>query len=210
MERYRAEIRKEALRRDLPGLLHFTRIENLASIIDHGIVSRRALDDAGHPYHASDQYRFDGKPEAVSISVSHPNYAMFEAKQRTLPSTDWVVLLLDLAIVWELPCRFCRRNAASKSMAEARGAQAGVWTFRSMFIADDGSDCGDETANNDAEVLVYGAIDPTYVIGAWVERTDLALYVQAHLDRISGEDLPTFVRPFAWPGLRNECDLPIL
>jgi hypothetical protein len=122
----------------------------------------------------------------VSVSISHINYSMFESKRRDYPDADWVVLLLDPAILWKKHCRFCYRNAASKEMTSIRGAQAGPKTFRWLFIGDDGTDFRNVPARNDAEVLVYGHVEQSYILGAWTERMHLAQFVQSQLDRISG------------------------
>ena len=206
MESYRERIKQEAVRRNIPALFHFTMIQNLESIVEHGLVPRQVLDDARHPYLASDLFRLDGKPETISVSISHVNYSMFEAKRHENPGSEWVVLLLDPAVLWEKPCRFCFRNAASKEMTSARGAQAGPKTFSWLFIADDGTDCGWTPARNDAEVLVYGHIEPRYIGAAWTDDMSLARYVQSELDRISNEDLTTFVQPFSWPGIWEQAD----
>ncbi len=204
MEHYRERIKLEAARRSIPALFHFTQMRNLESIVEHGLVPRQALDDARHPYRPSDRFRLDGKPDTISLSISHVNYSMFEAKRLEDPSSEWVVLLLDPAILWEKHCRFCYRNAASKEMTSARGAQAGPKTFNWLFIAEDGTDCGWTPARNDAEVLVYGNIEPHYIGAAWIDEMSLARYVQGQLDRISDEDLSTFVRPFLWPGIWDQ------
>lgn len=195
------EIRDEVKKRNIEVLFHFTKIENLESIMDDGLVPRTVLEEAAHPYSFTDRYRMDGRPDTISLSVSDINYAMFENKRKAYPYSSWVVLLLDPAVLWSKKCRFCERNAASRVMTAKKGAQAGVESFQDLFFDGNGNDCGSFPARNDAEVLVYGQIETSYICGAWTDRKDLADYVQEQLDRISNEDLTTYLAPFEWPGL---------
>lgn len=190
-------IREAVRQRNIKALFHFTRIENLESIVDHGLVPRTLLEEAGHPFAFTDSYRLDGKPHTVSLSISDINYAMFDKKRKEYPDSDWVVLLLAPDVLWSKRCRFCERSAASNEMTAKRGAQTGVKSLQYLFSSDDGP----FPARNDAEVLVYSTIEPSYICGAWTDRKDLAYRVQEQLDRISGEDLTTFLGPFDAPGL---------
>ena len=200
MEEYKQRIKQQALDRNIGALFHFTNLANLESIIDHGLVQRGVLDEATHPYAATDNARFDGRLNTVSLSISDVNYAMFASKRRRFPDANWVVLLLAPAILWSKDCRFCERNAASREMISKHGAQAGPNSFRHLFI----DDYSPFPARNDAEVLVYGQIEPSFIRAGWTDGKHLAIYVQKQLDRISGEDLPTYICPFDWPGLYRE------
>lgn len=196
MEPYKQRIREAAVNRNIETLFHFTNTANLESIISHGLVPRGLLDEAAHPYAPTDNYRIDGRLDTVSLSISDVNRAMFASKRKLYPKASWVVLLLAPSILWIKRCRFCERSAASREMTSKGGAQAGPESFRYLFIDNQGSDYGSFPARSDAEVLVYGQIEPSFIRGAWTDRKNLANYVQKQLDRISGEDLPTFLRPF--------------
>lgn len=103
----------------IPYLVHFTHVKNLQPILEHGIRSRNWVEANSTPgqFVTNDEQRLDGYPNAVSLSISFPNYAMFYKYSRKNRS-KWVVLLISTEVLWELDCAFCRENAASSSMKE--------------------------------------------------------------------------------------------
>jgi len=115
-------IRNEAVERGIPYLLHFTQIQNLAGIIEHGLLPRTMLSERDDvTAWASGRHRLDGRNDAISVSISAVNARMFGAKKRESGHPHWVILLLDPCILWTHRCRFLRRSAASKEMLEHRG-----------------------------------------------------------------------------------------
>jgi hypothetical protein len=54
-------------RRQVSELVHFTRIENLASIARHGLMKRNKLEKKGRHFIASDEYRLDDHPNALCL-----------------------------------------------------------------------------------------------------------------------------------------------
>lgn len=102
-------------------LCHFTRIENLQSILQEGLLGRSLLETRGQQFLFNDPKRIDGHPEAVCLSISFPNYKMFynfreSKKKEGVNDSQWVVLLLDAKVLWELDCAFCQRNAAHNAV----------------------------------------------------------------------------------------------
>ena len=108
--------------RGIKTLVHFTRIENLQSILQEGLLGRDILEARGQGFLFNDNDRVDGHKEAVCLSISFPNYQMFysirEQKKETQEANDsqWIVLLLDAKVLWELECAFCQRNAAHNAV----------------------------------------------------------------------------------------------
>ncbi|MCE3606093.1 DUF4433 domain-containing protein [Massilia sp. P8910] len=97
-------------------MMHFTRVSNLANILQHGLVPRDVLirQDLGE---YNDMYRYDNT-NAVCLSIQFPNYKMFwgvreENKDKNI---DWVVLVIRPEVLWTLPCAFCVTNAASATV----------------------------------------------------------------------------------------------
>ena len=116
-ENRRREIQRLFERRGVNHLVHFTRLENLSSVIaDGALLTREALEDPAHcPVLFSDDQRLDGRKDAVNLSIEFPNHRMFYKKRQeshTRPS-DWVIIRLCSALAWELDCAFCPGNAAS-------------------------------------------------------------------------------------------------
>lgn len=109
-----AQIQYVCAELDIPTLIHFTRVQNLCSILEIGLLGRSALEAqslAQQPQY-NDLQRIDGYMEAVCVSVSFPNYQMFYKYNHSSPA-EWVVLLLDKDVLWELDCAFCQENASS-------------------------------------------------------------------------------------------------
>ena len=116
-----AQIRHFCVERGITKLLHFTRIENLRSILREGLLSRETLDSRGQQYCFNDQDRVDDYKNAVCLSISFPNYRMFysireEKKGEEVNDAYWTVLLLDAEVLWELDCAFFHKNAAASAM----------------------------------------------------------------------------------------------
>ena len=63
--------------RGVKHLYHFTNIDNLSSILRHGILSVNKLRSNGIKYFYNDPNRYDGNPDAISISISFPNSKLF-------------------------------------------------------------------------------------------------------------------------------------
>ena len=117
-------------------LIHFTRIENIPSILEYGLLDRITLesDDSGDICFFNDEKRLDFCENTVSLSISFPNYLMFFSYRIKFPQAKWAVLVLKPDVLWEEDCIFCHTNAASSissktSLAERRLPNA----FERMF-----------------------------------------------------------------------------
>ena len=174
------KIESEVIARDITELVHFTRVENVLSILDQGLKGRATLDESGVGYVYSDELRLDGQPDSISVSISWPNYKMFYKKRKEDTSKQWVVLKLDPAIMWEKPCFFCMSNAASAAIAQGvTGYRVGFRGLESLF--DDISGDGNRYAyglpdkyptNPQAEVLVLEMIEPEWIREVHVETRE--------------------------------------
>ena len=107
--------------RKIDVLCHFTRLENLSGILRNGLLSRTSLEKSGASFVPTDMTRQEGYPEAVCLSVSFPTYKMLYRKRvmfrqcNQVTDSQWIVLLLDAKLLWELECGFCQQNAATYS-----------------------------------------------------------------------------------------------
>lgn len=116
-------IRQICKERNITTLVHFTRIENLQNILQQGLLGRSLLEARGQDFLFNDEDRADSNKEAVCLSISFPNYQMFysirEEKKETQEANDsqWVILLLDAKVLWELDCAFCQDNAARRAVS---------------------------------------------------------------------------------------------
>lgn len=167
--------RAEAIRyicqqRGIQDLIHFTQIQNLASILHKGLLSRRELDSSPDiSYISNDSLRIDGRMGAISLSISFPNYKIFYLSSKDHPD-GWVILLLDAAILWELDCAFCQENAASNHVRHIPLNERGkASALEGMFldystVQRKGLNLPDNYPTHpQAEVLVLEAIQPKYI-----------------------------------------------
>ena len=165
------QIRDFCLERAIPSLVHFTRQQNLQSILQHGLLSRLTLEKLpwDQPPRFNDPHRLDECREAVCLSMAFPNYTMFYKYTQSDPA-DWVVLLLERAILWEFDCAFCRENAAANEVRRLPLSQRiQLSALKDMFADYPGMQRyvldipSSYPTHPQAEVLVFASIPPRYI-----------------------------------------------
>lgn len=162
--------------RGVSVLIHFTRIENLDSILTNGLVPRQTLTDEEKDFIYNDDYRIDGYENATCCSISFPNYKMFYSLRMKDAGSEWVVLGISPHILIDKDVAFCKANAASTeilqtSLEDLQGVDAFLKLFENyddiervtLGIPDN------YTTNPQAEVLVFDIIEPKYIIGLVVQ-----------------------------------------
>lgn len=163
-------IREYAEKRGIGALVHFTREENLTSILERGLLCRDVLDQEGATTF-NDQHRLD-RTTAICLSIEAPNYKMFYPLRQGEPEQAWVVIGIHPSVLWMLSCAFCSSNAASNPVAAIPLQQRmGLPAFQSMY--DDWVDKSRESlglasqypTHPQAEVLVLERILPHYILG---------------------------------------------
>jgi len=106
---------------------------------------------------------------------------------------DWVVLLLNASILWELECAFCHENAASSNVRQI------PIEFRKQSTALKGMFCNygnierdkleisvDYPTHPQAEVLVFQSIQPEYIYAVHFYDEEVAnSWLHKHVDTIS-------------------------
>lgn len=127
--------------RGVTGLGHFTRLKNLESILQRGLLPRRTLDQMGAEYFPNDQLRLD-HVEGVCVSISFPNYKLFYRFRKAFPGEHWVVIDLSTAIVEKKACLFNSRNAASAAMTRiGQEARMQMGALAEVFYDEDIQGC---------------------------------------------------------------------
>lgn len=166
--------------RQIEQVLHFTPFENLPGILKHGLRTRSELATARLNVRPSDLDRIDGEDGAVSVSISCYYPKMFDAKRYRAGDKPWVILILHPSLLWTIPCRFYARSVATNATQHENGRRHGGYALEKVF-----TECSLGTGAEglrakaglpaswptfpDAEVQVMGAIDPAFIMGAWVE-----------------------------------------
>jgi len=160
--------------RGIKYIWHFTRLENIDSILTNGIVPRSTLEDRLSNVIYNDSYRFDNHKNASCFSITHPNYKMFYSLRKQNEMQEWVVIGCAPDILWIKDCAFCYENAASSTMTNIPlEMKKGVVAFESLFYEADGKPSREELrlkdncpTNPQAEVLIFDLVEPKYIIGA--------------------------------------------
>ncbi|MEM5387886.1 DarT ssDNA thymidine ADP-ribosyltransferase family protein [Paraburkholderia phymatum] len=156
--------------RGIRNLLHFTRLNNLPSILQHGIIPRSVLTDRHLQFEFNDAYRYDGHLHATCFTIGWPNYKMFWPLRCDNPGVEWAVIECAPAILWEKPCVFSAENAASNAARQIDAAlRTGVPGITAMYAEVLGKPTRadmrlptDYPTNPQAEVLVCDVVEPTY------------------------------------------------
>lgn len=105
----RERVQAIALGKKVPFLIHFTRAENIASIMAYGLLPVSVAREQGIRPTINDPHRLDGRLNGTSLSVSFPNGAMFYKLRNENPDSDWVVLALSPSILWSKNVLFCQQ-----------------------------------------------------------------------------------------------------
>lgn len=158
--------------RNIPYLVHFTRIENIRSILKNGIAPRASLVSG---FHFNDEMRLDGFPESTSLSISFPNWQMFyrcRCAERNR-GANWVVLSLSTETLITHPCLFFPSNAANRRFQddghEEFSIRMGLTGLNSMFPDDppgvrEARGLPDKTTTDpQAEILVFDRVPPEQI-----------------------------------------------
>jgi len=126
-------------KRDIKVVWHFTRRENLAGIIQHGLISRLELEKNKCKAIFTDDVRLDGHEDAICGSITFPNYKMFYRLRKDYPDDEWVVIALCSSMLWEKDCGFCIENAAKSKMAMIPlQTKKSLQSFNDMFAEIEG------------------------------------------------------------------------
>jgi len=164
----------EIKKREIDYLWHFTRLENLDSILRNGLIPRADLEARAAQVKYNDQYRIDGYKEANCLSLGHANYKMFYSLRQQNTAQVWVVVAVIPEVLLTKDCAFCHENAASSNVTSIPiQERKGIDAFQRMFEPVDGKPDRDDLGlpddcptNPQAEILVFDTIEPELIVGA--------------------------------------------
>lgn len=152
--------------KNITSLVHFTKIENLPTILQRGILSDNILDRLGIPYSKSDEYRWDNKLDFVCNSISFPNYKMFYAKRMEDNEQKWAVLTINSDIlVHKLSTEFYKTNRANSIYNCSCKVYNTNECLNDMFYQENRDDNlpSNYTTDPQAEVLIKNSIKVPYI-----------------------------------------------
>lgn len=181
----RRELRAAAIRavrdeRQIRHLVHFTPLENLASIARDGALHSRAwLVRQGREFLPCDEVRRDGDAH-INLSVEFPNYRMFYRKRRGLglDETSWAVLVFDALLLEELECAFVRTNAAARDIDTHDRRLTTAAAFRDLFRPTVRLKDGQRVSRTDLAIPCSYPTDPQSEV---LVRQDVSLEYLVHV-----------------------------
>ena len=170
-------IEKFIAERGIKSLFHFTRLDNLASILESGLLTKDACQQGGIVPTINDPLRYDGTG-AVCATISFPNYKMFYRLRCDNPDVEWVVLKLKRSLLWRKHCAFCSTNAGDGSVYTIPIEQRqGLAPLQAMF-GDYGIIKREDLAipdhyptNPQAEVLLLDGASVDDITGVYFQRS---------------------------------------
>ncbi len=173
-------------RREIGCLLHFTRLSNLESILEKGILTHEQIKEQGLNDALNDKQRWDGKKNATCCSIGFPNQFMFSEKRIEHKfqgkETEWVIIAISTDILLKKDCAFYPINAASNTVRhEDINDFKGVKAFESMFRESDKKQSNAEIklpnkyiTYPQAEVLVFSRIEQEHILAIYTNSKETA------------------------------------
>ncbi len=187
--------------RMIANLIHFTRYENIEGIVKNGLVVRSKLDALSEKVYVNDNLRLEGYEEALSLSISFPNYKMFYKYRMSTSCRGWVVIAVNPSILWEYECAFCKYNAAdSRISSRQRSELMGINSLKEMFIEDSNNkgvrqDEGlqqFDTTDPQAEILVFQNIPMLKILEFNFENPSLLADFQSKYPNLNAKLKTTY------------------
>lgn len=168
-------IRLVAEGRGIPHLTHFTRVGNLSSILEHGLLSCEKAKSLGIEQSKNDTLRLDRRLDWISTSIAFPNFSMFYKYRSDGTEGDWVVILLKKEILWTHDCLFTPHNAADIRVVqldekELTGEAALERLFTPVGRSDSLRPC--DPTDPQAEAMVKSCIGPEWIDAIAFETKD--------------------------------------
>lgn len=182
-------------KRKIPYLVHFTRIDNLNSILKNGLVPVCLQQKKNILSIHNDDRRIDAQLDCTSCSVGFPNYKLFYTfRELKYPGTMWVTIVINTDILFS-PTNikyYCYTNAAAvfpkiKNVKELCTATS----FEKMFcelitqkenkIINRSSLQIDDyyTTDPQAEILISDIIEPKYIKGiCFQKQNDIEYFIK--------------------------------
>lgn len=191
----------EIKQRNIQYLLHFTPAPNILSIIEHGIYSRDAMPDEIRQkgYWLSSLERLNENDAVTSVSLMSYWPKMFAAKCANGEQVDYVFLMLDPDILWDLECHFYPSGSHTNYAKRGFRNFGSTTLFLEMFEDRDpyGLDTTPSYRRSNGipsffptdpatEIHVCDHIPSERIIGAFVPDIELANRLRPEFDKLPG------------------------
>ena len=216
-----SKIKQQLEQKGVKHLIHFTRIGNLQSILQNGLVPVSDQHRLKIESERNDEKRLDGQHDCTSCSVEFPNDYLFSAfRKHKYPDTDWVILKLDKDILFSTNnyAYYCYTNAAhvlpkTKNKIDLCTVDAFNYMYNNIVVAKDRSiERSIQNLNSSmptdsqAEILIGGIIDKKYIASIIFEDHR---HIESYKSTYGSDLLDTYyyeVAPYFF-GFRNDLIL---
>lgn len=166
---------QELLKRDIKHLCHFTPLQNVPSILKHGLLPRSSLGKIIPKPLLNDNERWEQQLGASCLSISFPNYKMFFGCRERHKDRQWAVLLISTDVLTTNVCGFYFSNASRSCFERVRPQlYQTMEAFRGLFAASVETGIRSSnipsfyTTDPQAEVLIFGGIAPETILSIQV------------------------------------------
>lgn len=166
--------------RKIKYLVHFTRIENLDSIFENGIIPRQIIETNQMNYFFNDDSRNDRLQNCSCFSIEYPNMRLLNRFANKYETDNWAIIVLDYLMLNNTRSYFCYHNAASYEIRTEIQSYTKPINFENMFKKNINVNRLDKeplyfdrenikgfdflTTSDQAEILVENKIDPKYIV----------------------------------------------
>lgn len=166
------KIQQDITVRKISCLTHFTDISNLDSIMKHGLLSIKSLNNDNINYLNNDDLRLEGRQNSISLSIEFPNYQMFyKYRECQIIKKNMIVLLIDPLLILEKDCLFFYKNAASSEFCCYNDEKLrDIESWKAMFKSSVDNRQREQlhipnnyTTSPQAEILCLEKIEPRYI-----------------------------------------------
>jgi hypothetical protein len=108
--------------RNIIQIIHFTKKQNIGSIIKNGLLSINELKKRNINYLYNDPERKDNWDNAISLSITNKNLMLFNRfkERQKLTDNDFVEIKINPTVIAEEECIFCDTNAANHTFEPYR------------------------------------------------------------------------------------------
>lgn len=157
------KIKEAVKKRRIEHLFHFTRIENLQGILQHGLVPVSMQGELGIISIHNDDKRFDQRRDCTSCSVGFPNWQLFYNFQKRDPKIRWAIIRLKTEVLFSPQSinLYCETNAARVlSRDQDLRKFCSYEAFESMFCDSIKTNENKHIQRNALSIVDYMTTDP--------------------------------------------------
>lgn len=162
--------------RGIMSLIHFTRVENVKSIMENGICSVNSCNKREILPFKTDDNRYDKLLDFISFSIGYPNYKMMYTKEKQY-NHKFVILIIDVDVLNLIPkdCMiFSYCNAAKGGYHNAKGLTGVRSLFYDEQLRKDLCLSDFLTTDPQAEILINETIESKYI--KKIHTNDIEVY----------------------------------